>query len=43
MPCSWMLGRWGLTIIGVAYDANEVMEKCTEVLCYGTAVILEKE
>jgi uncharacterized protein YbjQ (UPF0145 family) len=30
-------------IIGVAYDANEVMEKCTEVLCYGTAVILEKE
>jgi uncharacterized protein YbjQ (UPF0145 family) len=30
-------------IIGVAYDANEVMEKCTEVLCYGTAVILERE
>jgi uncharacterized protein YbjQ (UPF0145 family) len=30
-------------IIGVAYDANEVMEKCTEVLCYGTAVVLEKE
>jgi uncharacterized protein YbjQ (UPF0145 family) len=30
-------------IIGVAYDANEVMEKCTEVLCYGTAVVLERE
>jgi len=30
-------------IIGVAYDANEVMEKCTEVLCYGTAVVIEKE
>ena len=30
-------------IIGVAYDANEVMEKCTEVLCYGTAVVLVKE
>ena len=30
-------------IIGVAYDANDVMEKCTEVLCYGTAVILERE
>ena len=30
-------------VIGVAYDANEVMEKCTEVLCYGTAVVLEKE
>jgi uncharacterized protein YbjQ (UPF0145 family) len=30
-------------IMGVAYDANEVMEKCTEVLCYGTAVVLERE
>jgi uncharacterized protein YbjQ (UPF0145 family) len=30
-------------VIGVAYDANEVMEKCTEVLCYGTAVVLERE
>lgn len=30
-------------IIGVAYDANEVMERCTEVLCYGTAVIIERE
>jgi uncharacterized protein YbjQ (UPF0145 family) len=30
-------------IIGVAYDASEVMERATEVLCYGTAVIVEPE
>jgi uncharacterized protein YbjQ (UPF0145 family) len=29
-------------IIGVRYDANEVMSGVTEVLCYGTAVILEE-
>lgn len=29
-------------IIGVRYDANDVMGGVTEVLCYGTAVILEK-
>ncbi|MFA6338598.1 MAG: YbjQ family protein [Candidatus Paceibacterota bacterium] len=28
-------------IIGVRYDANEVMQGVTEVLCYGTAVITE--
>ncbi len=28
--------------IGVRYDANDVMEGVTEVLAYGTAVILEK-
>ena len=28
-------------IIGVSYDANEVMESVTEVLCYGTAVVVE--
>ena len=30
-------------IIGVRYDANEVMNGITEVLCYGTAVKMEKE
>lgn len=30
-------------VIGVRYDANEVMSGVTEVLAYGTAVILEKE
>jgi uncharacterized protein YbjQ (UPF0145 family) len=29
-------------IIGVRYDATEVMSGVTEVLCYGTAVIVEK-
>jgi uncharacterized protein YbjQ (UPF0145 family) len=29
-------------IIGMRYDATEVMAGVTEVLCYGTAVIVEK-
>ncbi|WP_238882134.1 YbjQ family protein [Clostridium sp. YIM B02551] len=29
-------------IIGVRYDANEVSQGITEVLCYGTAVRVEK-
>jgi uncharacterized protein YbjQ (UPF0145 family) len=29
-------------IIGVRYDATEVMQGVTEVLCYGTAVVVEK-
>lgn len=28
-------------IVGVRYDATEIMQGVTEVLCYGTAVILE--
>ena len=28
-------------VIGVRYDANEMMNGVTEVLCYGTAVVLE--
>jgi uncharacterized protein YbjQ (UPF0145 family) len=28
-------------VIGVRYDANEIMSGVTEVLCYGTAVIVE--
>src|SRR5207249_10938625 len=28
-------------IIGVRYDATEVMQSVTEVLCYGTAVVVE--
>lgn len=30
-------------IIGMRYDANEVMDGITEVLAYGTAVIVEKQ
>ena len=29
-------------IVGVRYDANDVMEGITEVLAYGTAVVVEK-
>jgi uncharacterized protein YbjQ (UPF0145 family) len=29
-------------VIGVRYDATEVMQGVTEVLCYGTAVIVER-
>ncbi len=28
-------------VIGVRYDANEIMKGVTEVLCYGTAVVVE--
>jgi len=30
-------------VIGLRYDANEIMEGITEVLCYGTAVKIVKE
>jgi len=29
-------------IIGVRYDATEIMQGVTEVLCYGTAVVVEQ-
>ena len=28
-------------IIGLRYDATEIMQGVTEVLCYGTAVVVE--
>ena len=31
----------GNAVIGIRYDANEVMQGVTEVLCYGTAVVVE--
>jgi uncharacterized protein YbjQ (UPF0145 family) len=30
-------------VIGVRYDATEIMQGVTEVLCYGTAVVFEKQ
>jgi uncharacterized protein YbjQ (UPF0145 family) len=30
-------------VIGVRYDATEVMKGVTEVLCYGTAVVMEQQ
>jgi uncharacterized protein YbjQ (UPF0145 family) len=29
-------------VIGIHYDATEVMNGVTEVLCYGTAVLVER-
>ena len=34
-------GAGANAVIGVRYDANEVMDGVTEVLCYGTAVFVE--
>lgn len=34
-------GMGANAIVGVHYDANELMEGVTEVLCYGTAVVVE--
>jgi len=31
----------GNAVVGVRFDATEVMDGVTEVLCYGTAVVLE--
>ena len=31
----------GNAVVGIRYDANEVMKGVTEVLCYGTAVVVE--
>jgi uncharacterized protein YbjQ (UPF0145 family) len=28
-------------VVGIKYDANEVADGVTEVLCYGTAVVVE--
>ncbi|HRP08162.1 MAG TPA: YbjQ family protein [Gemmatimonadales bacterium] len=30
-------------VVGVRYDANEMMRGVTEVLCYGTAVVVESD
>ena len=30
-------------VVGVRYDATEVMQGVTEVLCYGTAVVVQAE
>jgi uncharacterized protein YbjQ (UPF0145 family) len=28
--------------VGVGYDASEIGQRATEVMCYGTAVVLER-
>jgi uncharacterized protein YbjQ (UPF0145 family) len=32
----------GNAVIGVRYDATEIMQGMSEVLCYGTAVLVER-
>jgi uncharacterized protein YbjQ (UPF0145 family) len=34
--------RGGNAVIGIRYDATEIMSGVTEVLCYGTAVVVEE-
>ncbi|HJZ12964.1 MAG TPA: YbjQ family protein [Acidobacteriota bacterium] len=38
---AWDLGA--NAVIGIRYDATEIMSGVTEVLCYGTAVIVEPQ
>ncbi len=33
----------GNAVIGLRYDASDVVQNATEVLCYGTAVVIEEE
>ena len=35
--------RGANAVVGVRYDATEIMSGVTEVLCYGTAVVVEPE
>ena len=30
-------------VVGLRYDASDVVQNSTEVLCYGTAVVIERE
>jgi uncharacterized protein YbjQ (UPF0145 family) len=41
MMVSHAQDRGANAVIGVRYDATEIMQGVTEVLCYGTAVVME--
>ncbi|HET8693338.1 MAG TPA: heavy metal-binding domain-containing protein [Aquabacterium sp.] len=41
--CSQAEGNKANAIVGMRYDATEVMRGVTEVLCYGTAVVVRKK
>jgi uncharacterized protein YbjQ (UPF0145 family) len=43
MMCRQADGMAANAIIGMRYDATELMAGLTEVLCYGTAVVVEPE
>src|SRR5258705_9854872 len=40
--CEHAVALGANAIIGVRYDATEIAQVVTEVLCYGTAVVVEK-
>ena len=40
--CAHATERGANAIIGVRYDATDIAAGCTEVLCYGTAVVVEQ-
>lgn len=41
LMCQHAQGLGGNAVVGVRYDATEVIQGATEVLCYGTAVVVE--
>jgi uncharacterized protein YbjQ (UPF0145 family) len=41
MMVNHALERGANAVVGVRYDATEIMQGVTEVLCYGTAVVVE--
>jgi uncharacterized protein YbjQ (UPF0145 family) len=42
MLCAHAEQHGGNAVVGFRYDANEVMDGVTEVLAYGTAVVVER-
>jgi uncharacterized protein YbjQ (UPF0145 family) len=42
LMCQHADGAGANAVVGVRYDANEVIQGATEVLCYGTAVVVEQ-
>jgi len=43
MMVNHAIERGANAVIGVRYDATEIMQGATEVLCYGTAVVVEPQ
>jgi uncharacterized protein YbjQ (UPF0145 family) len=41
LMCEHAQALGATAVIGIRYDATEVMQGITEVLCYGTAVVVE--
>ncbi len=43
MMCLHAQASGGNAILMMRYDANEIMNGVTEVICYGTAVVIERD